>query len=273
MTEAQRRCLIEILTQEFVISFPYYSAIEMVAPRQNAGPGPYSYQFARGVERRAFSYAFENGTAEAAGFPQGYIAQTCDTNLGKAQETISGESVEIHGLAIQPRMGIVVDDGNAANSTTEFLTDARMMALASSAIFVGLQLNASQQVYKLGIFPMLPGAGGLEGSGFDGLGTQAIPGGRLDFGMVTNGRASHANYMYLPEGIVWLPAGKRDSQLTVVFRFCRTVTLFSGGDRDNQAADEGAGAGIRGYNYPEFSGFSLMTHLKGRTISKRSMVT
>lgn len=274
MTREQRQCLVSIITQEFITSFPYYSKTVHRAPR--TGVGPFTYTIARGNTIRAFSYAF-NQLGVAAGFPAGYLTTLADTNLGKPDETISGESVEITGIAIQPVMGWVADKDAGANSITDELSDARLMALASDALSVILQLNAGQQDYRLGIFPMLPGAGGLAGNGFDSLQVEAIQGGRWSsWGNVTNGQPRHDNYFYMPEGIVWLPSGKRDSQLNVVYTAERAITAYSSGDSANNAAlgaNEVAGGGIRGYTYPTYLGFSLMTFLKGRTISKRSMVT
>lgn len=276
LTPDQRRCLLSILTESFVTSFPYYSKVQIIAETADARPGPFTYTLARGVERRAFSYAYDSGTAEAAGFPAGYIATKADTNLGKAQETISGETVNMIGIAIQMVEAYTPDETLGQNGRTSYLSDARFAALCSDALAVGLQLNASQQQYKFGIYPMLPGAGGLDGVGSDGLASQAIAGGRALFGNFYNGRTYMDNFFYLPEGLQWQPAGKRDSQLTVRFEFERIVTAFSGGDADNTAVngvDEDPAAGVRGYLYPKFLGFSLMVHLKGNTTSLRTMVT
>lgn len=273
MSPAQRKCFIAVVTQEWVMSIPYFSKVIFAAVR--TGP-PFVYTIAIARVVRAFTYAFNNGIATTAGFPAGYTATLADTNLGKPQETISGESVEIKGIAIMPLPAWCADKDAGQNSVTDELSDMRLMSVVADACSVTLQLNAGQQDYRLGVFPMLPGAGGLEGAGYDAAGEQAIQGGRLNFGFATNGRPDAENFFAMPEGLVWLPAGNRDSQLDVSFTMLRAGIVYAGGDADNNAAfgaNEAAAAGIRGYTWPTHLGFSLMTHLKGRVVSKRSMVS
>lgn len=271
MPIAERQCLVEMLLQEYVLSTPYYSKVMFVALRVG-GPGAGTYRVANGVEARAFSYAFATGTAITAGFPAAFVASRAETNIAEAQKTNAGESVEIFGLAIQPIPGVVRDIG-ANVFESDQLSDARMLAVLDDAISVSLQLNAGREGYWFGNISMLPGSGGLEGAGYDSLGEQAIPGDRPQFGFMTNGRPMNDNYFRMPEGVVWLPAGQRDSLLSVRLRLERAAVVFSGGDLANIAGDEAGAAGIRGYTYPAQVACSLMIYTHGKVFSKRSLVS
>jgi len=271
----QRRCFISLLTQQYVLSFPYYSAILLSAAR-SATPGAANYTIAQGLNTfRAFSYAYDTGNANTAGFPAGMIASRAETNLGNPNTTNAGDTVEISGIAIQPIPSFprLTDP---VGYVQDMLSDARFLAVCSGAVSIRLALNAGREGYDMGIVPMIPGAGGLEGAGLDNLGAQAIQGGRLDFGFATNGRAQSNNYFEMPEGVVWMPQGKRDSMLNVTFTINRNIIAYTGGDLANnatQGADVPPAGGIRGYVYPAIVGAALMVHLKGRTIGPRTMVS
>lgn len=270
-----RRCMIDALTQRYVVAFPYYSAIMLSAPRVGLAGNPGTYTLVAGAPQavRAFSYAYDTGNANTAGFPAGMIATRSDTNLASPNETNSADVVEIHGIALQviPSFVRAVVD-TVGPYVQDQLSDSRWLAALSGAVRVELRLNASEG-YNLGIMPMLPGAGGFEGGGIDQLGEQAIQGGRLPFGFSVNGRPQTNNYFALPEGIVWLPKGQRDSMLNVVFEPTRNIIVYTGGDLANNVGDEAGAAGIRGFAYPVTIGTAIMVHLQGRVIGERSNVT
>lgn len=270
LTPDEKKCLISMLTEEYVVSFPYYSKVMFTAARA-ASPAASTYTIATGTQVRAFSYAYESGVADTAGFPAGYVATTADTNLAKPSETIAGEDVDINGIALQ----LVGAFPTAVSSvvSTNYLSDARLLHLLNDATAVSLRLNGSMQWYKLGIMSMLPGAGGILGEGNDTLGTQAIQGGRFAFGQGTNGWPGAGEFFAMPEGLVWQRSGKRDSMLQVNFEVRRPVIAYTGGSLASNAADEEASGGIRGYVYPAVVGVAIMVHLKGSTFAERSLVT
>lgn len=278
MTTSERQCLIALLTQTFVLSEPYYSKVIFQAEAPEARPGPFTYTINQGRNIRAFSYAFDSGQATTAGYPAGYTATRADTNTADAQKTNAGESVEIFGFALQPIPAFVRDlSGTGVGPyQTDRLSDGRFLGLVDDAVSVSLQLNAGREGYFFGNISMAPGAGGFEGAGNDRLGTEPLQGGRPKFSYMTNGRPETNNYFQMPEGMVWLPAGRRDSMLSVRFLFERPVVAYSGGDLDNNAIlgrDIAPVAGIQGYLYPQQVGASLMVWLKGKIVSARTMIS
>ena len=70
----------------------------------------------------------------------------------------------------------------------------------------------------------------------------------------------------------WTPKGDADSALEIQFRADRLMTLDSGGDPDNVAADEVGVALVRGYNYPVVLFAQMMVFLIGETVTPRSRV-
>jgi hypothetical protein len=241
-------------------SFPYYSSVIFRgAPASPAVTG-YAYAFPHGDERKAFGYA-EGQEWETAGATTALDGRAtfAETNLSKPGETIAGEALEIMGLAIQVQPAIT--DG------LRYL-EPRLLAHIATNVSVELSLHGGGQSFKLGTVGQIPGAGGLVGSGRDGL-AFAIAGAvhAPDFGFAANGWQVRSNFYRLPEGLIWRPSGNPDSQLTVIFRTVRAFTLYHGGDVDN-AQDDVALTPV----HPDYVAAVLKVHLIGRQYSPRSSV-
>lgn len=265
MTQDQRRTLHALVNQKRVTSYPYYSKVRFHADQSGEVGGPWAYVIPQGTVVRAFSYAAETGTAVTGGFPAAMVATFAETNLQQPGETISGENVQIKGVACMLIHGLIDDDVD-----NQLFTDSRLVAQLSECVSVELALNGTQNNFQMGVLGMVPCGGGFFGSGIDTLGTQPIDGGRPIFHFAQNGWPVASNVMWLPEGVVWRRAGKNDSLLNIRLEVRREITCFSGGLIDNNASDEEAAAGVRGYAYPTEIGAEFMFFLKGSVIGPRS---
>lgn len=267
MTPEQRAALSAVVNQKRVTSYPYYSKVRFHADRAGADPGPWTYTIPVNTTVRAFSYAFDTGTAVTAGFPAGMVASQAETNLTQPGETISGENVQIKGIAAQ-LVHAVIDDA----VSNELFTDMRLVAQLNECVSCELSLNGGQNAFQLGILPMIPSAGGMIGAGEDTLGTQAVPGGRPTFHFAQNGWPVTSNAAWLPEGLIWRSSGREDGLLNIRLVTRREIVLYSGGLVDNQAANEppSPDTGIRGYEYPLEIGAEWMFFLKGLVVGPRS---
>ncbi len=263
MTPNERSALHAVLNQNRVTPYPYYSQTRHMAIR--AGAGPFTYAIAQGTLIRAFSYAQGTGDAATAGFPAGLAATIAQTNLSQPGQTVSGQNVEVKGIACQ----FVPSTMETASQDIELFSDARVYSALGTAAAISLSLNGGENSHKLGILGMIPGAGGFQGGGVDQLGTQPLDGGRPTFPFATNGWPTRSNVFHMKEGIVWRKQSEPDSQLNILVETLTDITLYSGGDPDNNLADEAAAAGVRGYTYPAELGATLMWFLAGRVIGKR----
>jgi hypothetical protein len=263
LSPSQRAALQAIVNQKRVTSYPYFSKVRFHADQ--SGAGPFTYVIAQGTEVRAFSYAFDTGNAVTAGFPAAMVATQAETNLTQAGETISGENVQIKGIACQLVHGLIDDDVD-----NQLFTDSRLVAQLNECVSAELSLNGGQNAFQLGILPMIPGAGGMIGAGIDTLGQQPIDGGRPIFHFAQNGWPVASNAAWLPEGLVWRASGRQDGLLNIRLTVRREITLFSGGLIDITVDDEAAAAGIRGYTYPAEVGAEYMFFLKGVVIGPRT---
>lgn len=234
----------------FMTSFPYHSTVVFRSQAVLSGGVP-TYPFPLGVERKAFGYASgQEFTTAGADTAIDGRATDAETNLTKANETISGESVEISGLAVQVLPGFT--DG------TRF-PNPRLLAQIATNVHMDLSVNGGSNSYKLGTVGMVPGAGGLIGGGNDYLNPQP-----QQFGFFQNGWQVRSNFYRLPEGLIWRPSGEADSQLQVIFTTKRAFTLYNGGDFDHQVVPEG--------DYAEFLCCALKVILIGRQTSARSAI-
>lgn len=261
LTPGQRNALRAIQSQKRVTAYPYYSTVTIVADTLNVRPGPYTYNWPRGSEVRAFSY----GKGEAltnAGSPA-TVGTPVDTNLVQGSETISGENVEIHGIAIQ-----LVQQGLDSGEPLS----AQLLAAIQRDVSVDLSLNGDQNRFNMGRFSQLPGAGGLMGPGQDAAGAANINGGTPERGFANNGWPTRSNFFRMPEGLVWRNKGHADSQLNIIFRAERALSVFSGGSLANlpNGLDLTTAAGIQGYNYPLMVEVTFVVHLLGRVVGPRT---
>lgn len=234
----------------FMTSFPYHSTVLFRSQAVLVGGVP-TYPFPLGVERKAFGYASgQEWTTAGADTAIDGRATDAETNLTKPNETISGESLEISGIAVQVLPAVT--DGTRFPSP-------RALAMIATNVALELSVNGGSNSYKLGTVGMIPGAGGLLGSGEDLLNI-----GPQSFNFFQNGWQVRSNFYRLPEGLIWRPSGEADSQLQVIFRTTRAFQLYYGGDFDHQVVPEG--------DYPAFLACALKVHLIGRQTSQRSAI-
>lgn len=272
-----RACIDALAAQEAITPYPYYSKVRIAASRSPAAPAAGSYTVARGTKVRAFSYGIGKSMA-SAGWANGEIATIADTNIANPFETNSGESVLIHGIAIQPLMACGHLDAASAVGTTPRtrLCDAHLLAALTEAMSITLAYNVGKNQYPLGTLTMIPGAGGLEGAAPATVGQVALAGEPRHVSFATNGMASRTNFWRVPEGIWWNKKGEADSDLSLDFELERAVQIFTGGDADNNEADTTASnavgvvaTGTEGYTYPSEINVAFMVFLIGTVVGPR----
>jgi hypothetical protein len=183
----------------------------------------------------------------------------------QASETISGENVEIHGLAIQIKQsGLIGQDP----------VNTQLLSLLQTNCSVDLSLNGDQNRFHLGTLAQIPGAGGLTGAGKDMTGQATLDGGQNNQAFPNNGWATRSNFFRMPEGLLWRNKGMADSQLNVIFRMEREVTAYSGGSFSNNAngidRDQDLAVPYIGHSYPQWIETTLLVHLMGRVVGPRT---
>lgn len=236
-----------VQNQRYVNSFPYWSMVRFNFVRSGAGPYVFTMSSSEVI---AFSYGVGDSAPSAAGFGSSSLTMSlAETNLQTKHETIAGEELHISGIGIQPAAG----------------SDAVLAGMVWRNTCAILSLNGGSNRLPMGPLSLLPGGGGLTGSGPDTLGTQALGGGRPQFSHVTNGFPNRNNVMPLPEGFVWRNKSRRDGQLAVILQPApgRTLTIAT-------PADEVAAAGVRGYNYPGSAFVDVMVWAGGQSTGARS---
>lgn len=229
-------------------SYPYYSAVKfqftVAKPAATA-----TLTYAAGTEVTAFNYA-KNQALAGAGFPGALTATPLETNLIKPSETLGGERVRIYGLSF-----MLAPD-----------SDAYLARLVFASVSVKLSLNGEQQAYNLGPLSMIPGAGGLNGTGV----SRALEGDYLrvttEVGAVSNGLPGAANYFKLPTPITWAPPGGADSTLCITARCERAITVTAT-DRAASAA-AGGSTGAAAYTAPAAAATTEGTYVWGWFVLK-----
>lgn len=271
LTPGQEQARRALESQEYITPFPYHSTVKFYAEAVGDAGGPYTYTITGGTRARAFSYG-QGQQMQSAGFvPLDGVATPAETNLQDAHKTVSGENVLIHGIALQPCASYITQ-GASDQDVAEYMPEFRLLAHLSRHASVGLSVNGARQFHELGVIPMLPGAGGVDGFGVDNLGVQSLDGVRKDLSLATNGWPTRSNFFRCPEGILWRASGQVDSMLNIIFEVQRDIILHSG-EPWNPAADEAAEAGVRGYDFPPKVGLELKVFLVCRVVSLRSGLT
>lgn len=234
--------------QSFALSMPYWTTVRFAFAR--TGAGPYVYTLSSPNEVLGFSYAVGDTAPTSAGFgASGLTMQLSETNLQTKHETIAGEEVHIKGIGIQPCAG----------------ADARLTSYLWRSVCAILAINGGSTRIPLGPLALIPGGGGLTGSGPDDLGTQPLAGGRPQFSNLTNGWPVNRNVMSIPEGFVWRNKSRRDGQFAIILQAAPGRTLAF-----TTPADEAAAAGVRGYTYPTTASVDVLIWLQGTVKSGRS---
>lgn len=258
--------------QRRLTSWPYYSTVKFLATRTGTPPGPYTYDIPAGAEVRAFAYRV-GIDKRVAGYTLGDGNATfADTNLQQASQTIGGQNVLVHGLAIQiVPAGLHLNDGQAVPHRVR-LPDQTLLAALYEAVAVTLSLNGDENQFRLGTIGLIPGAGGLIGSNGANLIGQApaADGGRAaGIGHPTNGWATRSNFFKVPEGLIWRNQSNADSQLNLVFNVNRAIRVVSGGSPENNVAVSGVDtAGV--YLYPTELFVELKIFLVGQVVGPRT---
>jgi hypothetical protein len=274
-------CLDPLENQQYVTPWPYYSTVKFTAPTPTATPGPFAYTILAGSRRRAFAYAV-GGDMRVAGYTQADgVATIAETNLISANETISGENVWIQGMALQlmPSMQHLEEGGVPPSRVRP--PDANLLGEIFNSIAVSIGLNGDQNVHRLGTPGMLPGAGGLTGAAHDITGPLQVAGQTdANQGFPANGWPVRSNYFQLPEGLIWMNKGNRDSNLNIIFDTVRDINILSGGSPENNVAGIGgdlefgnafdAESTAQGYNYPTELVVGIKVILIGQVIGPRS---
>lgn len=228
----------------------YFSRVRLTSTSAVATGSTNSYVIAAGAEVTAFAYN-RNQDMAAAGLP-GVVSTPADTNITTPSQTISSEAVEIMGISL-----IVLGQ-----------SDAQLLKALDQCVSVRLKMNATQE-YLLGIPSMLPSAGGLFGSAEAQSGAPALPDQvSRTFGMMSHGVPYISNYFPFPETMMWVAAGRGDSNLNVILKVERqaaTIPTFGSPTR-------AAATGVAPYLAPGFASVwvDYMVVLVGRTVNELS---
>lgn len=271
LTPTQANAKHAVATQQRITAWPYYSKVKFVAATEDEAPGPYTYNIPRGTELRAFSYRV-NGDKQSAGFTiADGNANRSDTNLTNVNQTTGGQNVLIHGIALQLLpAGLHLAEGEVGNQRVR-MADHRFVAALWEAVSVTLSLNGDDNLFRLGIMGMLPGAGGVAGSSEDASGRNALNATQKDLAFATNGWPVRSNFFRVPEGLVWRNQSNADSNFNIVFTVERNIELFSGGSPENNLADQVAVPDTSiGYTYPTELVVEVMVFLVGEVIGPRT---
>ena len=259
-----------IENQQRITSWPYFSTVKFKAIRSGAS-GSFVYTMAtqtRGL--RAFGYALGE-TKEAAGYAAiDGQATAADTNIITKNQTISGQFVEIKGMAFQWHT-CGLNAPSAGLQTLRYL-DGNFVSALHRVISCEMGVNGDEQTYKLGTIGMIPGAGGLRGGAslLSGLGALDA---NQDTQFAANGWETRSNFFRVPEGVLWTTSDKPDGNLNVIFRQQEPLVLPAGGSPENNALATTAApiASVsRGYNYPTELVAELKVFLIGQVIGGRT---
>lgn len=224
----------------------YYSRIRVTATSLAAN----SYIVASGLEVSAFSYG-RNADMASAGLP-GTTSTPADTNILTANQTISGEAIEIMGLGL-----IVLGQ-----------SDANLLKQLDQCCSVKIKLNGTTD-YLMGIPSMVPSPGGLFGASEAQSVAPSLPDQvSRNIGMMSNGVPYISNYFPLPEPMMWVSAGKGDSSFNVILKVERQAATIPG----YGSATRAAGTGIAPYTAPAFGAIFVdwLVVIVGRTINPLS---
>jgi hypothetical protein len=256
-------------------SYPYFSKVKFLAERTGDEGGPYVYTVPRGLEVRAFSYAI-NDSREAAGYTQSDgVATKADTNQSDKNKTTSGQNLIVRGIALQvlPVAFHVPEGGSLPHTVID--ADWKLLASLWNSVAVEVILNGGENVFKLGIMGMIPGAGGLSGGAPSKLKAQAL--GSMDESLpfATNSWPVRNNFFKLPEGLVWRNQSNADSMFNLRFTVTRAIALNSGGDAQNAALSgvdtaPALDTGQPGYLYPPKLAVEVMAFLIGEVVGPRT---
>lgn len=209
--------------------------------------------------RKAFSYG-QGSPATSAGFLAAYgNATAAETNQTVGNQTLNGADFLIYGIAAAP-----TPDSEPALARRVWRDTALAIALGSNS-----QL-------PLGTLEMLPGAGGLRGTGQSAIKVPALNqpgivdgGAGAAWSFFENGQSAAGNFFRLPQPILWSGvANGVDSTFNILCTPQRQIT-------ETVAAARPAAAGEAAYTPPAAQGdvgtyVDVRFHLIGVSINVRS---
>lgn len=238
-----------IQSQQTKERWPYYSRIRLQAGI-SVDDATVTYTVQRNTKVHAFSYAVGEPMLDA-GFPQGRNATLADTNLNRARSTLDGEHVYIYGISayLMP------------------FSDPILSAAIFNESFVQFEKQGGDQRYKIGKLDMIPQPGGIFGVGSTILRTPPLNASDSLTGFPTNGNPQSANYLALPEPILWSEIGSTDGSLTMPVEVMQQIQM--------SATVRVAASGVAPYTPPAGAGqpgtyVDLMMFLHVRAEAARS---
>jgi hypothetical protein len=257
-------------------SYPYYSKVKLVARRDGDPPGPYTYLVPTGHEVRAFAYAVGDPRQVAGYTVNDGVATIADTNQSDRNKTTGGQNLIVHGIALQLLdVAFHAEDGQALPHMV-YEADWKFVAALWNSMSVEVILNGGENVFKLGVPGMVPGAGGLVGGLPTLLKDQALAGMPRSQPYATNSWAVRNNFFRLPEGLVWRNQSNADSMFNLRFVVQRAIELYSGGNEENAKADstyinnDTVATAVPGYVFPPKLCVEIMAFLVGEVVGPRT---
>lgn len=256
--------------QAFATPFPYYSTVQLRAPLNGGGD---AYELGAGQSVTAFSYAEGQDRTPAGYNALDGVATFADTNLSQAGQTISGENVQISGVAIQVMPRALVFDGESG-TFLNIQPDADFLGALCQSMSIELGLNGGRETFQMGTLTMVPGAGGIiQGA----TRTTQNPGlqdaqSRPELFPV-NGTPVVANNFKMKEGMVWRNQGNRDSTLAIIFRNGRNLSIPVEADRTGDNDPANVATGEAPWTAPALLAIELKIFLEGLVVGPRSDVT
>lgn len=202
----------------------YFSSVRFRFVRSGAGP-TFTYTCAASQSRIAFSYATNTSDIQQAGFAPGFNSWLRWTNLSEANKTRDGETYRIKGLSLY----------RGATS------DAFLSALVWDTAAMQMTMNTNS-VRPLGCLHFFPSTSGLSGRGFTRLQTPPLDSSFAETQLLQNSIEEDGSYFKFKDPIIWRPAGKVDSSLSVSFIFPNDIVTT--------ATARAVAAGVAPYDPP-----------------------
>lgn len=217
------------MQQVAINTMPFWSRFVLEADLRYDGVNPYRKILASGSKVKAFDYRQGEGNASALA---GQTSTERDTILTKANETRGGGKVRIRGISFT-RDGSpyeVIGENDVINGSdadrggrsfrlfpgtshtpangvigpvTPSAEDVRGLGVTFNMLFsqfnrVNINIDGTRRILEMGPGILHSGINGPTGDVF-----------------AANGTPYSTNYMWIPEGIEWNPAGAVDSNLVV----------------------------------------------------------
>lgn len=190
----------------------YYSVVRFQAAVNVAAPTT-TLTFAT-QEQKPFSYRIGDQLG-VAGFDNATsgVATDAETNLVKAGETVAGEQLAVMGISLMPSS----------------VSDIGLWKQLCANMSVVISMDGDANRYRLGRPDMIPGSAGTFGSGISPTVLPGLAESVAVDGSFSNGWPTIDNFYPFPQPILWTPSGETDSNLNVVLRLVRQITVVETG--------------------------------------------